>query len=260
LGGKRLRGEILLSAAEALVPPDPPASDAPPLPTAPPDPPASPAFDAHALVEPDFWDQLPPDVPELLALLPGADLYVQDEVDIRHHPTLTRVWSRKGRHGQRKVRAPGRSQRAVGFAALDWRDGWCSYGLAPGRTADVFAHQLDHLVERSEARGRVALVLCDNAKIHTPRGAKAVRQALERHGERLRLVPTPAYDPAANPTERLWGPFRRRVTHNHHRDAVVDLFRDARRYFADLDAHPERALRHIGSPFAFGQDARCSTA
>ena len=40
------------------------------------------------------------------------------------------------------------------------------------------------------------------------------------------------------------------MTHNHHRDDVVDLFRDAFRYFEDLDLCPERALRHLGSPFA----------
>ncbi len=116
------------------------------------------------------------------------------------------------------------------------------------------------MVERSQSRGRVALVLCDNAKIHTPQGAKAVRAALGRHGANLRLVPTPAYDPQANPTERLWPPFRRRVTHNHHRDDVVDLFRDAKRFFADLDAHPDRALRHIGSPFAIKETFLCSAA
>jgi hypothetical protein len=202
------------------------------------------------LVEPDLWDQIPADVPDLLALLPRADLYVQDEVDVRHHPTLTRVWSRKGRAGQRLVRAPGTSLKAVGFAAVDWRDGWCSWGFTPARTAQPFVAQLDHLVARSQARGRIALVLLDNAKIHRPEGAKVVRAALERHGHKLRLVPTPAYDPQANPAERLWGPFRRAVTHNHHRDAAVDLFRDAFRYFADLDAQPERALRHIASPFA----------
>jgi hypothetical protein len=46
------------------------------------------------LVEADLWSQLPPDLPELLALLPRADLYLQDEVQFAFHPTLTRVWSR----------------------------------------------------------------------------------------------------------------------------------------------------------------------
>jgi hypothetical protein len=202
------------------------------------------------LVEPDLCDQILADVPELLALLPKADLYVQDEVDVRHHPTLTRVWSRKGRGGQRLVRAPGVNLNAVGFAAVDWRDGWCSWGFAPGRTAQAFVNQIDHLVERSRGWGRLAIVLLDNAKIHTPQGAKVVRDAVERHRDTLRLVPTPAYDPQANPAERLIPPFRRAVTHNHHRDQVVDLFRDAFRYFEGLDTHPERALRHIASPFA----------
>jgi hypothetical protein len=88
------------------------------------------------------------------------------------------------------------------------------------------------------ARG---VVLLDNVRIHTPNGANAVREAVAPHGDRLRLVPAPAYDPQANPAKRLFSPFRRAVTHDHHRDNVVDLFRDA---------HPERALRHIGSPFA----------
>jgi transposase len=192
-------------------------------------------------------------VAELLALLPQADLYVQDEVDVRHHPTLTRVWSRKGHAGQRLVRAPGTSLKAVGFAAVNWRDGWCSWGFAPGRTAQPFVKKLDHLVERSQGRGWAAIVLLDNARIHTPQGAKVVREALGRHGEKLRLVPTPDYDPQANPAELLFRPFRRAVTHNHHRDDVVDLFRDAFRYFEDLDRHPGWALRHLGSPFTPGE-------
>jgi transposase len=244
-----------LSAAEVLAPrPEPsPAADALPAASAPP-PASSVVFDVHALVEPDLWDQIPADVPDLLALLPRADLYVQDEVDVRHHPTLTRVWSPKGQAGQRLVRAPGVSLKAIGFAAVDWREGWCSWGFAPGRTAQPFVAQLDHLVARSQARGRIALVLLDNAKIHTPQGAKVVREALERHGEQLRLIPTPAYDPQANPTERLWPPFRRGVTHNHHRENVADLFRDAFRYFEELDLNPDRALRHLGSPFALKED------
>lgn len=217
-----------------------------------------PTFAVQALVEPEFWDQIPADVPELLALLPAADLYVQDEVDIRHHPTLTRVWSAKGHHGQRQVRAPGNNQRAVAFVALDWRDGWCSHGFGFGRTADRFVAQLDHLVARSQSRGRCAVVLTDNAKIHTPHGAKLVRAALARHGPNLRLVNTPAYDPAANPTERLFPPFRRAVTHNHRRAQVVDLYRDAQAFFAALDACPQRALRHIGSPFALQEGTLCS--
>jgi hypothetical protein len=43
---------------------------------------------------------------------------------------------------------------------------------------------------------------------------------------------------------------RPKVTHNHHRDTLVDLYQDARTYFAGLDAAPGQVLAHLGSPFA----------
>jgi hypothetical protein len=52
-------------------------------------------------------DLHPEDLPRLLGRLGGADLYLQDEVEVALHPTLTRVWSRAGRSGQRLVQAPG---------------------------------------------------------------------------------------------------------------------------------------------------------
>jgi hypothetical protein len=74
----------------------------------------------HDLIEPDLWDQLPDDLPALLAVLPSADLYLQDEVQVTFHPTLTRVWCRRGRRGQRLVEAPGDNQKMYGFGLLDW--------------------------------------------------------------------------------------------------------------------------------------------
>ena len=62
----------------------------------------------HNVVEVDLWDQLPADLPDLLALLPHADLYLQDEIQVAFHPTLTRVWSAKGRRGQRARRGTWR--------------------------------------------------------------------------------------------------------------------------------------------------------
>lgn len=213
-----------------------------------------------SLVDHDLLGAVSPDVPALLRLLPTADRYVQDEVEIRHHPTLTRRWSRKGRHGQRRVRAPGQSLKVLAFGAVDWRDGWNSVGFGRNRSATLFCKQLDHLVERSQQRGRIAIVLGDNANIHTPWGSKLVRETVKRHGDRLRLVYTPAYDPEANPTERLWPPFRRAVTHNHHRDDMVDLYHDALAYFDELDNDPQRVLRHIGSPYAHNRSGEHSPA
>lgn len=226
--------------------------------------PADPAFpeaasyDWRSLVEPDLWQSVPDDVPELLRLLATSDLYVQDEVDVRLQPTVTRVWSHKGHQGQRLVQAPGRNEKFSAFVAADWRDGWVSVGYAMRRTADIFCLQLDHLVERSQQSGRTAMVLLDNAKIHTPQGSKLVEEALAKHGDKLRLVFIPTYDPEANPIERLWPPLRRAVTHNHRRSWMLDLYDDVRAYLDKLN--PAKVLRHIGSPFANKQPDHPSTA
>jgi hypothetical protein len=59
------------------------------------------------LVDPDLLEAVPPDVDELLRLLPHADVYLQDEVQFAFHPPRTRLWCWKGRRGQRLVEAPG---------------------------------------------------------------------------------------------------------------------------------------------------------
>jgi hypothetical protein len=60
----------------------------------------------------------PFDLSALLAILPQADLYLQDEIQVAFHPTLTRVWSRKGRCGQRLIEAPGDNRHPS--TALAW--------------------------------------------------------------------------------------------------------------------------------------------
>ena len=193
---------------------------------------------------------VPPDLPGLLALLPRADLYLQDEVQCALHPTLTRVWSRRGRRGQRLVEAPGKNAKVTGFGALDWRDGYFHGLTAPGRRAAPFVEQLAALVARSRARGRLALVLLDNLSTHTAAGAKLVRQFLAAHPDDVVLVYTPAYDPDANRIEWLWRVTRRDVTHVHDRTTIDDLTADLSDHVAALVADPGAVLRHVGSPHA----------
>jgi len=206
------------------------------------------------LVEADLWDQLPADLSALLAILPQADLYLQDEIQVAFHPTLTRVWSHKGRRGQRLVEAPGDNRKVYGFGLLDWRDGWFDGRVAPGRTADVFCEQVRAAVTRSKQRGRVAIVIADNLKTHTPAGSLLVRSLLSEFKDHLHLVYTPAYDPDANRIEWLWRVSRRIVTHNHHRSDFALLLADMEAHFQALAQTPVEVLRHIGSPFAPDKD------
>jgi transposase len=201
---------------------------------------------ADLMPDPTLTDLVPADVPGLLRLLPRADLYLQDEVEVALHPTLTRVWCRKGRRGQRLVETPGTNQKRHGFGLVDWRDGWLDWSLEAGRRAAPFCAQLRRALARSTARGRTALVLLDNLSIHTPRGSQLLRALLAEAGERLVLVYTPRYDPEANRIEWLWRSLRRTVTHNHQREALEPLLADADRWAAGLSA--AAVLSQIGSP------------
>jgi hypothetical protein len=153
LRGKRLRVEVLLAGT----------TESEPLPV-------------ESLVEADLWKQLPADLPYLLALLPRADLYLQDEVQFAFHPTLTRLWSLKGRRSQRLIEAPGDNRKVYGFGLVDWRDGWFDGRVAAGRTAEVFCEQVRTAVARSKQRGWVAIVIADNLKTHTSSGSLLVRE------------------------------------------------------------------------------------
>jgi len=140
MGKKRVRVEALLGAAASPLPP--PA--------------------ACLVPDPTLADELfPADLPRLLHLLEHADLYLQDEVEVALHPTLTRVWSRAGRAGQRLVQAPGKNDKQYGFGLVDWRDGHLDFQLAEGRRAVPFCEQLRRAVARSRGRGRIAMVILD---------------------------------------------------------------------------------------------------
>jgi len=227
VGKKRVRVEALLAAAAAAVPP--PAADLVPDATL-----------ADAL--------MPEDLPRLLGLLERADLYLQDEVEVALHPTLTRVWSRAGRAGQRLVQAPGKNFKRCGFGLVDWRDGHLDFQLADGRRAVPFCDQLRRAVARSRSRGRIAMVILDNLGIHTPKGSRLLRALLAELGEQLVLVYTPTYDPDANRIEWLWRALRRGVTHTHQRQVLQDLLADADRWARTIT--PAQVLAQIGSPFA----------
>src|SRR6266536_1393589 len=227
VGKKRLRVEALLAAAASPLPP--PA----------------------ACLVPDatLADELfPEDLPRLLGLLGHADLYLQDEVEVALHPTLTRVWSRCGRHGQRLVQAPGKNYKQYGFGLVDWRDGTLDFELADGRRAAPLCDQLRRAVQRSRSRGRIAMVILDNLNIHTPKGSRLLRGLLEELGEQLVLVYTPTYDPDANRIEWLWRALRRTVTHTHRRQALTELLADAQRWARTITQ--AQILGQIGSPFA----------
>jgi hypothetical protein len=230
VGKKRLRVEALLAAAASPLPP-----------------PAACLVPDATLAD----DLFPEDLPRLLGLLEHADLYLQDEVEVALHPTLTRVWSRSGRAGQRLVQTPGKNDKQYGFGLVDWRDGHLDWAVADGRRAAPLCAQLRRAADRSRSRGRIAMVILDNLGIHTPKGSRLLRELLAELGEQLVLVYTPTYDPDANRIEWLWRALRRSVTHTHRRQALADLVADADRWACTITS--AQVLSQIGSPFALDQ-------
>ena len=146
MGKKRLTVEVLLAAAALPSPP--------PLAALLPD-----------LTFTDLLASAEAHLHHLLTLLPQADLYLQDEMHITLHPTLTRVWCRRGRRGQRLVQAPGQNAKKVGFGLVDWRDGWLDFALADKRAAEPFCAQVRRAIARSTARGRIAVIVLDNLNL-----------------------------------------------------------------------------------------------
>jgi transposase len=146
------------------------------------------------------------------------------------------------------VEAPGNNAKEYGFGLVDWRDGWFDWRRAPTRSAPPLCAQLRRAVERSQARGRLALVLLDNLGIHTPKGSLLLRALLAELRGQLVLVYTPTYDPEANRIEWLWRALRRAVTHAHTRQTLALLLEDADAWACTIS--PTDILRQIGSPFA----------
>jgi hypothetical protein len=149
------------------------------------------------------------------------------------------------------VQAPGTNDKQYGFGLVDWRDGCLDWAVADGRRAVPCCEQLRRAVARSQARGRIAMVILDNLGIHTPKGSRLLRALLEELGEELVLVYTPTYDPDANRIEWLWRALRRTVTHTHQRQRLEDLVADADRWARTIPA--AQVLSQIGSPFAPNQ-------
>lgn len=166
------------------------------------------------------------------------------------HPTLIRMWMKRGRGRQRKIRAPGTNEKRHVFGATDWRDGTVLHRYNDSRDSATFCALADDCVARSRARSRRAILVVDNLNIHVPERARKVRALLERHGRWLELVYLPKYSPDLQPQEDLWRVWRAKVTHNHQRTTLDELEADSEACFAEWQTDPTAVLRIIGSPFA----------
>jgi putative transposase len=185
-----------------------------------------------------------------------ADLYGQDEADLALLPTLTRTWMRRGE--QLRVPAPGTNRKRSVSAATDLAAGALLWRTDDTRCADQFCAIGDACVARSAARGRLAVLLIDNAQAHRLGKTGIVRRWLTAQAGRVVLVFLPAYSPDLQPAERLWRQWRPNVTHNHTRATLAALEGDSDRWLGRIAAVPRAVLRALACPLTVQPSTRAA--
>jgi len=169
-------------------------------------------------VDPDYAEKLR-DIRWLLAHLPPDEAAVfQDEVDIHLNPKIGSCWMRRGQ--QAEVVTPGNNEKRHVAGSLHWRTGTL-LASPPGRqrNAQLFLAHLDDLRHRLRCYRRIH-VICDNARFHD---CRAVRDYLERWGDRIVLHFLPKYAPETNPIERVWWHLHETITRNHRFQTMDQL-------------------------------------
>jgi hypothetical protein len=175
-----------------------------------------------------------------------ADLYGQDEADLALLPTLTRTWMLRGQ--QLKVPAPGTNEKRSVSVAADLGEGWLWWFNHERRCAEQFGRTLTACAQRSQRRGRLAVMLTDNAPSHQVGKTGIVRGFLDTLAGQVVLVFQPKYSPELQPTERIWRQWRPGVTHNHTRGEMALLESDSDRWLARAAADPAAVLQMLGMP------------
>jgi transposase len=163
---------------------------------------------------------------------PEALIY-QDEVEIHRHPTLCRMWARKGH--QPSVPAPGQNEKRVVYGGVDFATGRITYTIAASKSGANFLAFLIALV--TAYAGKKIRLVCDNGRFHT---TKAVQVWLEQHRDNIEIYWLPPYCPSLNLIERLWGHLKRTVLANVLFVTMDDLVRAFRQGVTRVNGQRER--------------------
>jgi transposase len=172
-------------------------------------------------------------------------LIYQDEVEIHRHPTLCRMWARKGRQPQ--VPAPGKNEKRVVYGGVDYATGRITYTIAATKSGAHFLAFLVALV--AVYAGRKIRLVCDNGRFHT---TKAVQAWLEANRERIQVYWLPPYGPSLNLIERLWGHLKRTALANVLFVTIDDLVRAFRKGVTRVNGRRER----MGFMFRHGRETK----
>jgi putative transposase len=158
---------------------------------------------------------------ELLRDLPEDEAALfEDEVDLNLNPDIGCMWMQRGQQAQ--VVTPGTNVKRYLAGSMSWRSGELIVTQGTRRNAELFVRHLEDLRCRFRHYKKVH-VICDNARFHTIKGSRLVRQYMAEHGDRIVLHYLPTYSPNHNPIERIWWHMHEEITRNHRCESIEEL-------------------------------------
>lgn len=173
-------------------------------------------------------------------------LYFQDEIDLNLLPGIIRCWTLRG--SQRKVMTPGVNQKRYGFGAVNYVSGHTLHRIEEHKNTAGFctfvAHFMKTVTHSPDYHGQKIVLVVDNFIIHHSRKA---REFLKRYSGQLVLFALPTYSPWLNVIELLWKHLRRKVTHNHLFQSILQLVEAVRSFLRTMNRTPNLTLSVIGA-------------
>lgn len=128
------------------------------------------------------------------------------------------------------------------FGAIDFFSGRLFYqGLVGKLNAASYLRFLKQILRQTR---RPVFLVQDGAPYHR---AKAVKDFLAQHTQRLTVTQLPSYSPDFNPIEYLWRATKRQATHNHFFPEFTDLVASVENTLTTLATRPD----YIRSLFTF---------
>jgi len=159
-----------------------------------------------------------------------AHLIFFDECDLHLLPVIRAMWMKGPRV---RVPTPGTNHKRAFFGALDAVTGtW--FSVDHDRKLAVHFVAFLQRIAAAYSTGPLYLAM-DNVRMHD---AKVVRAWLAAN-PRVRVLWLPKYAAHdANPVERIWGLMKDDVAANRLAGSIEELAASARRFFAEIAAHP----------------------
>ncbi len=163
----------------------------------------------------------------------------EDESDIHWLPVIASGWTRKG--AQIHVSTPGNNDKRYCFGAVDYHTGESFFRLSRRKDSKSFVAFLQQMM--SQTSKKIILVL-DNYSVHK---TKLVRDFVNVHAARLRLVFLPTYSPWLNPIELFWRHLKKQVLANRFFESIVAELRELWRCLRNIASDRQRVRRLIGA-------------